>query len=456
MAVIALVYITERNIFDAIRQISGMLCYYVISVFSCLTLYNLFFHPLRNFPGPLGAKVSRFWLSAKVFRKRNAFEYIHSPHKPHGPFVRVGPSELSIAHPQAVEIIHGQKSKCTKSAWYDISRPVISLQTFRDRYLHVARRRIWSAAFSDRQLCGYEQRIRVHRRKLMNYIWSVEGKLIDMTKWFKLYSFDVMGDLAFGQGFDMLDSSREHWAVKLLADGFKPCGYMLPTGQTIPDIASAMLAPLEGRTPTKYDLDLLTGDSQLIVVAGSDTTGTTMAAILYELIRHPYHIGKLRTELAPYKPDDTTGEYQNDGIAHLSHLNGIVNEALRLHPPVPTFLPRKTPPEGIVIDGVYIPRNTTVWCPQYVLGRDEAVYTEPENFIPERWYKFPAMVKENTSNCIGKPPALSNIRTTIAQLVMTFDFALAPSDDGSKFNADSTEQFVLRKGELNLVFERRA
>ncbi|KAL4790449.1 cytochrome P450 [Aspergillus venezuelensis] len=228
VAVITLVYGTERNAFDAISQIFSIVCYYIIGVFSCLTLYNLFLHPLRKFPGPLGAKVSTFWLSAQVAQKRNAFQYIHHLHKRYGPFVRVGRSEFSIAHPQAVETIYGKRSKCTNSAWYDISRPVISLQTFRDRSLYDARRRIWSAAFSDRQLRGYEQRIQVHRRKLMNHIWSVEGKPIDMTKWFKLYSFDFMGDLAFGQGFDMLESRREHWAVQLLADGFKPFGYMLP------------------------------------------------------------------------------------------------------------------------------------------------------------------------------------------------------------------------------------
>lgn len=68
---------------------------------------------------------------------------------------------------------------------------------------------------------------------------------------------------------------------------------------------------------------------------------------------------------------DPSGEVFNDKIANLKHLNAVINETLRLHPPVPTALQRKTPPEGMAIDETFIPGNTTVICPQYVLGRSE-------------------------------------------------------------------------------------
>lgn len=102
----------------------------------------------------------------------------------------------------------------------------------------------------------------------------------------------------------------------------------------------------------------------------SDTTTSTLSSIFLELGRHPEHIAKLREELAPYMTDPS-GEVLNEKITHLEHLNGIIDETLRLHPPVPTALQRKTPPEGIEIDGTYIPGDMTVWCPQYVLGRSK-------------------------------------------------------------------------------------
>lgn len=67
----------------------------------------------------------------------------------------------------------------------------------------------------------------------------------------------------------------------------------------------------------------------------------------------------------------SSGEVAHQNLQYLNHLNGVINEALRLHPPIPTALQRLTPPEGLDIGGTYIPGNVTVWCPQYAIGRSE-------------------------------------------------------------------------------------
>ena len=64
--------------------------------------------------------------------------------------------------------------------------------------------------------------------------WSLElfffdGQSVNITKYFNLYSFDIMEDLAFGASFQMLESNEEHWAIKLLNDGIEPLGYFFPT-----------------------------------------------------------------------------------------------------------------------------------------------------------------------------------------------------------------------------------
>lgn len=60
-----------------------------------------------------------------------------------------------------------------------------------------------------------------------------------------------------------------------------------------------------------------------------------------------------------------------------------------------------------------------------------------------------------TYNCIGKPLALLNLRTTIARLILEFDFEFAPGDDGTAVERDATSQFTAAPGVLNLRFVRR-
>ena len=58
---------------------------------------------------------------------------------------------------------------------------------------------------------------------------GVDEKPVNVSEMFKFYSFDVMGDLAFGASFDVLRNNEQHWAVELLLKGMKPLGLVLPT-----------------------------------------------------------------------------------------------------------------------------------------------------------------------------------------------------------------------------------
>lgn len=52
---------------------------------------------------------------------------------------------------------------------------------------------------------------------------------MNMTKWFNFYSFDVMGDFAFGESYKMLESGEKHWSLQLLSEGMNPVGFNFPT-----------------------------------------------------------------------------------------------------------------------------------------------------------------------------------------------------------------------------------
>ncbi|KAL4972342.1 cytochrome P450 [Aspergillus desertorum] len=496
-------YIQGTHWTTALFTVLEILTSYLCGIYTSLLVYRLLLHPMNKFPGPFPARISTIWTSTQLKNNNMHLTLLHY-HRKYGPFVRIGSSDLSIAHPDALEPIYGTHSRCIKGANYELSAPATALQLMRDPEEHHARRRVWSGALSDRLLRGYELRIRKYRQKLLDRLSELATKKepVDVTKWFNLYSFDVMGDLSFGRGFDSLERGEEHWAMRLLMTSNKYVGWNLPTwafvlmagipGATgdfwrfldfcgerllerskndpeVPDISSSLLVPLKDKTLddlTPEEKNLLYGDARLIVIAGSDTTAGTLSAIFYELVQHPEHITKLRAELQPHylendNPKKT--EFLHSKIAHLDHLNGIINEALRLYPAVPSSLQRKTPPEGIVVDGTHIAGDMHVFCPLYTIGRSELAYDHPEKFIPERWYSKPELVRNKGAfapfslghfNCIGRPLALMNLRVTLAQLIMEFDVQFAPGEDGKRFLGDAKDNFVMYFGKLELAFRR--
>lgn len=158
---------------------------------------------------------------------------------------------------------------------------------------------------------------------------------------------------------------------------------------------SCLLRPLNGRTPTGLDRAMLEGDAQLVIVAGrwvsivckdldetntnsqnSDTVTTALTAVFRYLAQYPDHVRLLRAEIDGL-PRNELGDYAYNDLTNLNHLNGVINEALRLFPPVPTALTRLTPPEGLDIGGTFIPGNTTVSCPQFVVGR--SMHSKPHS-----------------------------------------------------------------------------
>ncbi|KAL3476071.1 cytochrome P450 [Aspergillus californicus] len=484
----------------ALSTVSQLFGIYLLGLYSSVLVYRLFLHPLRKFPGPFGARFSTVWLTTQL-RNNNLHTTLLEYHQRYGMFVRIGSSDLSILHPKAIEAVYGPNSPCTKGQNYDLSHPTTSLQLIRDPEQHHIRRRVWSGAFSDRLVRGYEQRVRGYRKKLVERLIEMEGQAVNVKKWFDLYSFDVMGDLSFGQGFESLERGEYHWISAMLITTQDLVGLFLPAwvfllftaipglasdfwklldfcgerllerfknDPEIPDVSSSLFAPFKGRDLSQLtpdEMNSISGDSRLIVIAGSDTTAGALSTIFYELVRQPNQIEKLRAELAPYmEQEEPDGEFLHSKIAHLDHLNGIINEALRLYPAVPSALQRKTPPEGIVIEGVHIPGDMHVYCPMYAISRSELSYERPEEFIPERWYESPELIRDRSAfapfslgsfNCIGRPLALMNLRTTIARLVTEFDFKLAPGEDGSRFLGDSKDNFVSYYGGLDLVFTRR-
>ncbi|OBT38604.1 hypothetical protein VE00_11101 [Pseudogymnoascus sp. WSF 3629] len=221
--------------------------YFVALTLSILS-YRVFFHPLRHFPGPFSARLTKLTHVARLLPNSDNFAQAHQLHQKYGEIVRVGPNELTIINPDAIAAIHSSSSRCIKAPWYDaIGGPNPSLQLTRNRNTHDKRRKVWDQAFSARALRNYEGRVDGYVDQLIAQLDNLANQPVNASLWFNFYSFDVMGDLAFGKSFDMLKSGEKHFALKLLQDGMRPVGILTP----IPWILPILLAIPGAGTGTK-------------------------------------------------------------------------------------------------------------------------------------------------------------------------------------------------------------
>ncbi|KAJ9611707.1 hypothetical protein H2200_004891 [Cladophialophora chaetospira] len=475
---------------------------YLAGLYSSLIIYRLFFNPLNKIPGPYWARLSRFHLSFQVGGKQNLNHYLLAMHQKYGRFVRLDPYGISVTHPDGVDITLGPKAVCTKAEWYEADLPRSSLHTTRSRALHDRRRRIWSPAFSDKALRGYENRVQRYNDLLVKKIEESNGQPMNMAKWFNLYSFDVMGDLAFGASYGCLESGEMHWAIKILNDGMKMLSFQFPNwvfrlltaipgaaadhfrflnycSQQLedrmkkqgkmkdPDITHTLIEHYNAGDPEsqKAQLPMLQGDSRLIIVAGSDTTAATLVHLFYHIATQKNLIDRLREELdGLVKPGEAIDHIK---IQDAPILTGSINEALRLNPPVPSGVFRQTPQGGVEIGGVHIPANTVIQMPQYVMARDPDLYPQPTEFIPERHTSRSAELMPYKSQevfhpfsigpmgCIGKNLAYLEVRLVTAQIIRKFDVRLADGETGEKLLMGTKDHFTLGLGELQLCFEPR-
>src|ERR1700712_2295680 len=73
-------------------------------------IYNLYFHPLRAYPGPFWARACRLWYINAVVRGTLPFSVYHA-HQKYGGIVRVAPDELAYGDAEAWKEIYGIRAQ---------------------------------------------------------------------------------------------------------------------------------------------------------------------------------------------------------------------------------------------------------------------------------------------------------------------------------------------------------
>lgn len=384
-------------------------------------MYRLRFHPLAKFPGPVLNAVSDLPYLADVYVGLFATTRAPDLHRRYGKVVRIGPNRLSVEGSVAWPEIYahrpgGGETEYVKDVMSFASGNGDSLISASTKESHRRQRRILGHAFSGAAIAEQEPVITYYLELFLRRLSenARAGKAVDLRAWFNFLTFDIIGDLAFGESFGSLETSNYHFWVQNILFGVKGIvrrRILQESGMQIlstifPDPSMAKLAENKGYavekakarmalgaeplvqdksnldadgkpkmrirrdfmsymlrksgTPDQMTYDELLNNSNTLIVAGSETTATTLSTFAFQL-GLPRHRALKEAVVAEVRSQFSSGveiSLRSVQANALPLLHACLEESLRIHPPV-TEMPGRISP-GAEIDGRYVPKGVCV------------------------------------------------------------------------------------------------
>ncbi|KAF2969214.1 hypothetical protein GQX73_g4317 [Xylaria multiplex] len=462
-----------------------------------LVVYRVFFHPLAKYPGPFLAKITDAYQLYHAWKGDRHLEFWRN-HERYGKIVRFGPNSLSFNSNGALKDIYGFKANVRKAAFYDaFAHPVPNTHNTRDKNVHARKRRVLSQAFSDSAMKEMERYILANVRSFCEQIglsasddrkgWTVPKNMAD---WCNYLAMDILGDLSFGKAFHMLEQPDNRYALELVSLATTRhliCGTMrlveklsldkvlfrkIATGRAKymayskaqltertklgddtdrRDFFYHLLKARDPETGQGFAMPELWGESNLLIIAGSDTTSTAMAATLFYLVRNPHALQKASEEVRA-QFSDVEEITQGSQLNACHYLRACIDEAMRMSPSVGGIAPREVLPGGITIDGEFVPEGVVVGTPHYTIHHNASYYPQPFAYVPERWIAGSSASSKMSGGpitdrdvalaqsafcpfsigprgCIGKGLAYIELMTTLARVLFLYDLRKSAGPD---------------------------
>lgn len=379
-----------------ISLVAGSLAALQLLRWVVVAIYNLYWHPLRHFPChvpwvvlPWGHSIAR--IQGKIdFQMRDLHEKL-------GPVIRTGPDSLSFTASAAWKDIYGgghaelPKHLLSGSGLDELPDIIAANANDHRRY-----RRALAPAFTTEALMRQEPLINTYvdllLQKLSEIARSSEPSA-NMANWYSMVSFDIFGDLCYGENFGGLEMGHKspwiqaisdtkpvialsvipyisklllHWYLTAEQRDSLRVSQQMTTDATLKRIQNEefnargdiMSFLLRSRNDAKGLNDYeMCCNVDTIMGAAVDTTVIGLAGVTYCLVRHPDALERCTREVreAFDKQDDICFKEIN---TKLPFLLACIDEGLRLYPPTPIGLWRRTlPGPPTTISGYEVPEN---------------------------------------------------------------------------------------------------
>jgi cytochrome P450 len=278
--------------------------------------------------------------------------------------------------------------------------PGVSTISMADNDTHARQRRALSHGFSQQALWEQQTLVQAYITKLLDNFKSFaeQDKSFNIVDWFNFMTFDIIGDLSFGESFGCLDRGDFHFWITLIFRAVQ-AGALEAATRRFAAAGSPLQKYIMGWIPNElrkqrrdhlsysrekvlkrlsdsksdrkdfiyYILrqskrielsqDEIIVNGALFIVAGSETTAMTLSAMTNFLIAHPEKFQKLKNEIRGifHTEEDVTVEK----VTNLAYLNACIEETLRMLPPAPIGFLRSIPAGGDTVDGEFLPAGVS-------------------------------------------------------------------------------------------------
>ncbi|KAJ9657054.1 hypothetical protein H2198_004546 [Neophaeococcomyces mojaviensis] len=337
--------------------------------------------------------------------------------------------------------------------------------------------------------------IEQHVQELFTHLGPGDARQVDMRNLFFRFAMDASTHFLFGHSAGSLVNEQTEFATafdevqrkQALAGRAGPLRHFLPMKsfyeglKTMDRFIEPWITEALSLTPEELEGKLKKQDTFLhalarhtrdwkvirdqlvaLLLAGRDTTSTTLSWMILELARHPLVLRKLRAEIAQNVGTSRSARPTYENIKNMKYLTWIINETLRLYPVVPfnvrTSLHDTTLPRGGGKDGsqpIGIPKNTAVGYSTLIMQRRRDLYPEisetfpyePDQWVPERWATWQpkghagwTFIPFNGGPriCIGQQFAMVEMAYVIIRLFTEYDKLFDYGNDNVEFGITIT------------------
>ncbi|PLN84688.1 cytochrome P450 [Aspergillus taichungensis] len=461
-------------------QILWLACAATVGYILLKSIYRLYFHPLRKFPGPkLAAITSLYEFYYNVIRSGKFLFEIERMHEQYGPIVRINPREIHIKDPDFYDQIYiSRRQDKDPNHVRSLSVPLSSAATV-PHELHRRRRELINPFFSKRSVVGLEHLVQDKVAQVGQHLTKALANrtVVSLDELFAGLTADVISQYTFGQSIGILDTAnlRNEFRDALTAATsvahiarFSPLFEIMLT--TVPRFVEWVNPRLKGffdvkrsvegtihdtwkgktskdieKPKTIFDtlcdpslpaeertVERIRDEALVILAAGTETTARVLTIGFFHIYRNPAILQKLRDEIKQVMPQPTD-RVPLAQLESLPYLTAIINESFRVSHSVTVRLPRVLP-TALQYKDYTIPPGTSISQAIYFVHMDPTVFPSPETFRPERWIeatdngerlnKYLVPFTKGPRICVGLNLAYSELYQVFATLVRRFDLEI--------------------------------